>query len=392
MSCPTCADVVERPDLVHVIRKCATCGREMRVHEPGPHGRGVQVREGDQVTIPAGFLRMSLNPLKASGHITRHGIHVLAQHFFLSGLPRTDEGYLEFSTKVEQEMDAVASTVLAEAGLDFLNPEHAERITAKLQEDSTSKEYWAFSAGLFLNMAREAIANGQAARAAWASAYAERSRAMVVFKESLEEVVWMAYSVKRLADVLQIWDGHRTNTDEEFWQLTFNENSYVLSQVFAVPLLFIKEKAYVGGMTLERTDSRFVDYLYSAESSREAVLVEIKAPTTPLLGGAYRGNFAPSKDLAGSVVQVLNYRAELSRNLLNLTDKTDVRLSAFSPKCALIVGNGAVELKDDASRRSFELFRASLKDVEIVTYDELFRKVEILAELFRVKRSKPKPA
>jgi hypothetical protein len=197
--------------------------------------------------------------------------------------------------------------------------------------------------------------------------------------------------VRRLADVLKIWDGHKQNADEESWQLTFNENSYVLSQVFAVPMLFIKERAYVGGMTLERTDSRFVDYLYSTESSREAALVEIKTPTTPLLGAAYRGNFPPSKELAGAVVQVLNYRAELSRNLLSLTEKTDIHLNAFSPKCAVIIGNGS-ELTEEARRRSFELFRSSLKDVEIITYDELFRKVEILAELFRVKRAETKPA
>lgn len=391
MSCPSCASILERPDIPHVIRTCSGCGREMRVHESGPHGRGLQVRQGDRPTIPAGFLRMSLDPLKSSGHLTKHGIHWLAQQFFLAGLPRLEDGYAEFSAALERDMDAIAAPLLAQDSLDLANPEHGEQIVAKMAESQTAKEYFAFSAGLFLNMAREAVANGQAARAAWASAFAERLRAMVVFKESLEDVVWMAYSVKRLADVLQTWNGHQQNSDEEFWQLTFNENSYVLSQVFAVPMLFIKDKAYVGGMTLERTDSRFVDYLYSAESSREAILVEIKAPTTALLGGSYRGNFPPSKELAGSIVQVLNYRAELSRHLPSLTDKTDVRLSTFSPKCAIIIGNGSAELKDHAARRSFELFRASLKDVEVVTYDELFRKVEILAELFRVKQS-AKPA
>jgi hypothetical protein len=215
---------------------------------------------------------------------------------------------------------------------------------------------------------------------------------MMVFKESLEEVVWMGSSAKRLIDILGTWDGHRQNSDEEFWQLTFNENSYVLSQVFAVPMLFLKEKAYVGGMTLERSDSRFVDYVFSAESSREAILIEIKTPTTPLLSGEYRGNRPPSKELTGSVVQVLNYRAELARNVLSLTDKTDIQLSAFTPRCAIIIGNAGAELNDESSRRSFELFRTSLKDVEVITYDELFRKVEILAELFRLKRRDAKPA
>jgi hypothetical protein len=215
---------------------------------------------------------------------------------------------------------------------------------------------------------------------------------MVVFKESLEDVVWMGNSASRIIDILRIWDGNRTNADEEFWQLTFNENSYALSQVFAIPMLFIKDKAYVGGMTLERSDARFVDYLYSTESSREAILIEIKTPTTPLVGRPYRGSRPPSAELAGSVVQVLNYRSELVRHLSGLKENTDIKLNAFTPRCAVIIGNAEAGLKDDRSRRSFELFRTNLKDVEVVTYDELFRKIEILAELFRLKRVNPKPA
>ena len=160
----------------------------------------------------------------------------------------------------------------------------------------------------------------------------------------------------------------------------------MLSQIFAVPLVFIKDKAYVGGMRMDRSEARFVDYVFSAESSREAILIEIKTPTTRLTGSEYRGNFPPSHDLAGSVAQVLNYRYELVQNLRTLT--TPVQLNAFNPKCAVIVGNAESELNDETARRSFELYRASLKDVEIITYDELFRKVEILAELFSLKKTK----
>jgi hypothetical protein len=141
-------------------------------------------------------------------------------------------------------------------------------------------------------------------------------------------------------------------------------------------------------MKMDRSDARFVDYVFSAESSREAILIEIKMPTTPLLGSDYRGNFPPSRDLAGSVVQVLNYRHELRQNLRTLTAGTAVQLKAFNPKCAVIIGNADAELQDEAARRSFELFRAGLKEVEVITYDELFRKVEILAELFSLKRTK----
>jgi hypothetical protein len=37
-------------------------------------------------------------------------------------------------------------------------------------------------------------------------------------------------------------------------------------------------------------------------------------------------------------------------------------------------------------KKSFELFRSSYRDVEIVSYDELFKKVELLAQLFHLQR------
>jgi hypothetical protein len=120
-------------------------------------------------------------------------------------------------------------------------------------------------------------------------------------------------------------------------------------------------------------------------------LIEIKTPATRLLGSEYRdGIYGPSKELAGAIVQVLRYRTELVRNLRAITEERDYDLATFNPKCVLILGNAEAQLTDANMRRSFELFRGGLRDAEIVTYDELFRKVEVLAHLFNLVRTKPK--
>jgi hypothetical protein len=95
-----------------------------------------------------------------------------------------------------------------------------------------------------------------------------------------------------------------------------------------------------------------------------------------------------STELSGAIVQVLRYRAELIRNLQAITEDRDYKIAAFSPKCVLLIGNAEVQFTGANMRRSFELFRGTLKDIEIVTYDELFRKVEILANLFNLVRTK----
>jgi hypothetical protein len=106
-------------------------------------------------------------------------------------------------------------------------------------------------------------------------------------------------------------DANRENSDEEFWQIQFNQNSYVLSQVFSVPVVFIQDKAYVGGMSVDRSDARFVDYLYSGDTSNEAILIEIKTPMTPLLGSKYRSIYRPSAELSGVLIQISDYKLSL---------------------------------------------------------------------------------
>ncbi len=76
--------------------------------------------------------------------------------------------------------------------------------------------------------------------------------------------------------------------------------------------------------------------------------------------------------------------------MVEITKETGYQLSTFNPKCVLIAGNGAEQLSDEKRRHSFELFRAGLKDIEIVTYDEIFRKIEVLATLFNLVRNENK--
>ena len=90
----------------------------------------------------------------------------------------------------------------------------------------------------------------------------------------------------------------------------------------------------------------------------------------------------------GAVMQVLDYRRSLSKNLSALVEGTNYKLSAFAPKCVVIIGNGVLELDSDSKRNAFEMFRSNSRDVEIVTYDELSRKLEVLASLFSLTRAK----
>lgn len=225
MACEKCQHIVDREDVPHVIRVCSNCGREMHVVEPGKHGRGIQIREGDRFVLPAGWLQLSFNPLKSTGSFSRDGLQWLAEIIFLDKLPTQRGEFLSILQRLEDESDSFLNNSALLEGMNVNNPEHAEPIFQKLQAYKNTKEWWVMWEGQFTALTRQSIAEGDAEKAAWAMGCAERCRTMALFKEHIEEVIMMGHSAKRIIDILHIWDNNKCNNDEEFWQLTFNENS-----------------------------------------------------------------------------------------------------------------------------------------------------------------------
>ena len=266
-----------------------------------------------------------------------------------------------------------------------LNSENALTIVELASQQEETIEFWRLLEYTSLVDAKRALDEQKPHEVAWALIHAERFRAMRIYKEMFEEPLWMAQSAKRLLNFLALWKAHQENSDEQFWQTTIAQRSYVLSQAFSAPVVFVGERAYVGGTNVDREDSKFVDFLFSSETSKDALLIELKTPAKKLLGSWYRtGVYRPSAELSGAIVQVLDYRRQLGHDLdsINRNSRQDLRF--FNPRCLLIVGNGGAELDEEKKRKSFEVFRSGLRDVEILTFDEMFRKVSALARLFNL--------
>ena len=196
--------------------------------------------------------------------------------------------------------------------------------------------------------------------------------------ERLNSVIGMA----RLKEVLTFWQENKNSPEEEFWQRTFDSNVFVLSQVFPFAVVILEQKAYVGGTRVDRSGGNFIDFLCAKSLTRNAVLIEIKTPETPLLKAKpYRADvYNVHGELSGALIQVLNYRDSLTKEYYQSRGKSGLDYEAFNPQCLVIAGN-TEQLNEEAQRRSFELFRNGLKDVQVVTYDELFDKIEVLVDL-----------
>jgi Shedu protein SduA, N-terminal/Shedu protein SduA, C-terminal len=180
--------------------------------------------------------------------------------------------------------------------------------------------------------------------------------------------------------ILELWATNADNPNEEFWQRELGKHSFVLSFLFSYPVVVIQGKAYVGGKEYDNRHGSLVDFLARVPSSRNAVLIEIKTPTTPLLGSQYRQDIFPaSTDIIGAISQAIHYRESLMDDP-KIRESADLAIS--EPCCVIIAGSAKRELTDDSRRRSFERFRERLLGVSIVTFDEMFSRLEDLHSLF----------
>ncbi len=172
---------------------------------------------------------------------------------------------------------------------------------------------------------------------------------------------------------------------EEKWHRFFKENSWILSQALALPIVILKDKAFVGGKSIFNTGGKIGDFLYKNKLTNNIAIIEIKTHRDPLLDKtSYRGDdvFTASKALSGAVVQVLDQKENLQKEFYSLS-KGGTVFESFNPPCVVLVGQ--VSDLEKEQLKSFELFRGNSKEVLILTFDELFYRLGYLLDIFRKK-------
>ncbi|HEY9692442.1 MAG TPA: Shedu immune nuclease family protein [Oculatellaceae cyanobacterium] len=188
--------------------------------------------------------------------------------------------------------------------------------------------------------------------------------------------------VEKLKQILKIWKENHHNSSEAFWQELLSKNSFILSQIFSVPAIILGSQTYVGGKGIDNIGGSILDFLLINKLTRNTALIEIKTPVTNLLTNTeYRnGVYNPSHDLSGAVNQVSSCRHSLTKNYQQLIYNSDKHFEVFNPVCMVIIGH-TNQLDNEDLRSSFELHRANYRDIQILTYDEMFEKIKILIDL-----------
>lgn len=174
---------------------------------------------------------------------------------------------------------------------------------------------------------------------------------------------------------------------EEKCQNFFTENHWILSNILAMPVALLGGKVYVGGKSIYNKGGKEADFLLRNKLTKNVFIIEIKTPLKKIIDSddPYRKPdvFSIGKELTGGLVQVLDQKDNLQKEFYTLAKGGEFK--SFNPKVVLIIGN--LSSLSGKQLKSFELFRNNIKDVEIITYDELVKRTDLILGEF-VEKSK----
>lgn len=176
---------------------------------------------------------------------------------------------------------------------------------------------------------------------------------------------------------------------EKAWQHFFRSNEWIFG--FGLDYRFLdilQNEAHVANEDIAGRDGAISDSLLGC--SEFTVLVEMKKPDTPLFENSKNraNSWKLSDDLIDSVSQILEQKAswqikgETNANQ-NFNDKGElIKQKTLDPKSILIIGSdnqfSGGEKERQVKLRTFELFRRDSRNIEILTYEELYERARFI--------------
>lgn len=180
-----------------------------------------------------------------------------------------------------------------------------------------------------------------------------------------------------------------SNVGESRWQAFLSDNPFILDMAFGYPVKKIADQPYVGGKNFSGRGGQYSDFLMAARATGNLALIEIKHPQHDLLGRQYRQTYTPSHELSGSVGQIISQRGNVQREIFGLARDFKDRVHAHAVAAIVIIGRTPEE---EDKQQAFEQYRNSLKDVLVVTFDELQVRLESIHQALTPRiPAKPEP-
>ena len=207
-----------------------------------------------------------------------------------------------------------------------------------------------------------------------------------VYKKEEEEIISLMISnfeTKKNSNI------NEKTKNEIAWQHFFNKNPWIFGYGLDYRFQNILQKEFSASDT-DASGKEQVNADFLIGDNYYTTFVELKTPDTELFinteSGKNRSNsWSLSTKLIYAVSQILEQKAsgqiKLEKEPFN-DDGEKIIQKAYDSKCILIVGNLKKEIEDsvdstkvkEIKKKTFELFRRDSRNVDILTFDELYQR------------------
>lgn len=184
-------------------------------------------------------------------------------------------------------------------------------------------------------------------------------------------------------------NGLKKYSEEKVWQYFFEKNQWIFG--YGLDYRYqeiLQREVHLSDAELDGSNTVIGDYLLG--DNFFTTFVELKKPSTLLFAnkGNRSNSWKLSNDLIESVSQILEHKAS---GLIRLDSQQYINgepltQKAYDSKVILIIGdwkeleNSSNTLEKEIKKKTLELFRRDSRNVEILTFDELFERAKFIVE------------
>src|SRR3989339_1094744 len=208
-----------------------------------------------------------------------------------------------------------------------------------------------------------------------------RKNQLEIFRKILEEENYLAEYKEKIIKNTQL-------KDELVWQYFFNKNPWIFGYGLDYRFMGILQKEFSASGT-EADGSGQINGDFLIGDKKFTIFIELKKPNTYLFKNSSlrSGVWKLSTNLMEAKSQILEQKAsgqiKIESETIHNSDGKEIKQKSYDSKVVLIIGHWD-QIKDDTDLirktkiKTFELFRRDSRNIEIITYDELYERAKYI--------------
>jgi hypothetical protein len=211
--CPHCAASTIPLNVPYLHKQCEICPRQkyfVRQDEAG----GITTEAGESFTIPAGWIKLSLQPAP-HGRMFRAGLQVLLNKIFMNYVSPL-EAFQDNVNRLEDEYDTFLTTTEFGRNLNPKDVDDVKKMFEEFTKDKQSREWYSLMTALHAGFIKERADDEKFKEGAWHGYLMGAFQGAAIVTEPIfEETLWRGYLANEIIADADKAVGNRSPAEKE---------------------------------------------------------------------------------------------------------------------------------------------------------------------------------